>query len=421
MAPKTPIYLDYHATTPCDPDVIEEMVRFLGRDGHFGNASSRTHAFGWAAEKAVDIARERLAACIGATPREILFTSGATEANNLAIKGAALAYAEKGQPLRKGRGGARGRHIITQAIEHKAVLDSCDWLESQGYEITVLEVDSNGHVDPEAVRDSIREETVLVSIMLANNEVGAVQPIAEIGEICHERDVLFHCDAVQGVGRLPFDTSALEIDLVSLSAHKMYGPKGIGALYVRRGRPRVKLEALQHGGSQERGMRAGTLPVAQIVGFGKAAELARADVDNQAIDRLGTLRDRLYQGLVNEIPHVRLNGSLQGRLPNNLNVSFTCVEAEALMMATREVAVSTGSACSSASLEPSYVLRAMGVPAELAHCSIRFGLGRWTTEEEIDFTVALFKTKVAELRAMSPLYGLLEQGADLEDARWQRD
>ena len=421
MAPKRPVYLDYHATTPCDPQVVEEMLRFLGVDSHFGNASSRTHAFGWAAEKGVDIARERLAACIGATPREILFTSGATEANNLAIKGAALAYAEKGRPLRKGRGGAKGKHIVTQAIEHKAVLDSCKWLETMGYDVTVLDVDANGHVDPDAVADAIRDETVLVSIMFANNEVGAVQPIQQIGEICHENDVLFHCDAVQGVGRLPFDISSLSIDLVSLSAHKMYGPKGIGALYVRRGRPRIKLEALQHGGSQERGLRAGTLPVSQIVGFGKAAELAQAEVSGNVATTLEHLRNTLYEGLVREIPHLRLNGSLENRLPNNLNVSFTCVEAEALMMATRQVAVSTGSACSSASLEPSYVLRAMGVPDELAHCSIRFGLGRWTTEEDIDFTVDLFKTKVAELRAMSPIYKLIEEGAEVPGAQWSVD
>jgi cysteine desulfurase len=418
MPPKTPLYLDYHATTPCDPEVVDEMLRFLGPKAHFGNASSRTHAFGWAAEKAVDIARERVAAAIGASPREILFTSGATESNNLAIKGAALNYAEKGRPMRKGRGGARGKHVITQAIEHKAVLDSCDWLAARGYEVTVLPVDTNGQVDPDAVRDAIRDETVLVSVMFANNEVGAVQPIAKIGSICRENDVLFHCDAVQGIGRLPFDVSALEIDLVSLSAHKIYGPKGIGALYIRRGRPRIKLQALQHGGSQERGMRAGTLPVSQIAGFGKAAELAHADLAAGATEALRELRDRLYNGLVENTPHLHLNGSLSARLPHNLNVSFACVEAEALMMATREVAVSTGSACSSASLEPSYVLRAMGVPDALAHCSIRFGLGRWTTEEEIDFTIDLFGRKVAELRALSPLYALTEEGVDLGSEQW---
>jgi cysteine desulfurase len=397
MSTRKPIYLDYHATTPVDARVLEEMLPYLTAD--FGNAASRNHVFGWTAESAVERARERVAGLIGADAREIVFTSGATESDNLALFGVARFYRRK------------GTHIVTSAIEHKAVLDSAHALEKEGFEVTFLPVDREGLVDPDAVEKALRPGTILCSIMLANNEMGAVQPIADIGKLCHDRGVLFHTDAVQGLGRLPFDVTETNVDLVSLSAHKMYGPKGIGALYVRRGRPRIHLEPIIHGGGHERGLRSGTLPVHQIVGFGKAAEIAREEVESgQEVERLRRLRDRLLAGLQEGIDDLQVHGSLAHRLPHNLNVSFSYVEGEALMMAIREIAVSSGSACTSASLEPSYVLRAMGVPAEIAHASIRFGLGRFTTEEEIEYTISRIIEKVRELREMSPLYEMAREG-----------
>jgi cysteine desulfurase len=405
MTVHTPIYMDHHATTPVHPEVLEAMLPYLR--GEFGNAASRSHAFGWTAEAAVERARESVAALIGADPREILFTSGATESDNLAIKGVARYQREK------------GNHIVVSAVEHKAVLDSAHALEAEGFEVTYLPVTGEGLVDVSAVEAALGPTTTLVSVMLANNEVGTVQPVAEIGALCRDRGVLFHTDAVQGLGRVPFDVASTHADLVSLSAHKMYGPKGIGALYVRRGRPRVRLEPLIHGGGHERGMRSGTLPVHQIAGFGAAAAIARQDlVDGLEIARVRALRDRLWQGLSSRLTDVRLNGSWEHRLPHNLNVSFAFVEGEALMMAARDVAVSSGSACTSASLEPSYVLRAMGVPAEVAHSSIRFGLGRSNTEEEVDYVVDLFVRKVTQLREMSPLYEMARQGIDIGSVQW---
>ncbi|MBN1336606.1 MAG: IscS subfamily cysteine desulfurase [Deltaproteobacteria bacterium] len=405
MTVQTPIYMDHHATTPVHPQVLDAMLPYLKDD--FGNAASRSHAFGWKAEAAVEHAREKVAALIGADPREILFTSGATESDNLAVKGAARYRKEA------------GTHLVVSAIEHKAVLDSAHALEAEGFEVTFLPVTQEGLVEVDAVRDALRPTTTLVSVMLANNEVGTVQPVAEIGALCRDRGVLFHTDAVQGLGRVPFDVATAHADLVSLSAHKMYGPKGIGALYVRRGRPRVRLEPLIHGGGHERGMRSGTLPVHQIVGFGAAAALAFEDLESGVeIARVRALRDRLWHGLSTRLTEVRLNGSRAHRLPNNLNVSFAFVEGEALMMAARDVAVSSGSACTSASLEPSYVLRAMGVPSEVAHSSIRFGLGRSNTEEEVDHVVDLFVEKVTQLREMSPLYEMARQGIDLGSVQW---
>lgn len=391
MTLKTPIYLDYHATTPVDPRVLDEMLPYLTQD--FGNAASKNHVFGWTAEAAVELARERVASLIGADSREIVFTSGATESDNLALFGVARFY------------GAKGRHIITTTIEHKAVLDSAHALEKEGFEVTFLPVDSEGLVDPEDLKRAIRPDTILCSVMLANNEVGTIQPIAEIGAICRSRGVLFHTDAVQGLGRVRFNVAETSADLVSLSAHKIYGPKGIGALYVRRGRPRIHLIPIIYGGGHERGLRSGTLPVHQIAGFGKAAEIARIEVEDGAeLARIASLRDRLRDGIRARLEDVKLNGSLERRLPNNLNLSFAYVEGEALMMGIRDIAVSSGSACTSASLEPSYVLRAMGVPAEIAHSSIRFGLGRFTTGQEIEYTIDRVTRKVEELREMSPLY-----------------
>ncbi len=405
MTVHTPIYMDHHATTPVHPQVLEAMLPYL-REA-FGNAASRSHTFGWQAEAAVERAREQVAALVGADPREILFTSGATESDNLAVKGVARYQREK------------GNHVVVSSIEHKAVLDSAYALEAEGFEVTRLPVTREGLVEVAAVEAALRPATTFVSVMLANNEVGTVQPVAAIGALCHERGVLFHTDAVQGLGRVPFDVASANADLVSLSAHKMYGPKGIGAIYVRRGRPRVRLDPLIHGGGHERGMRSGTLPVHQIVGFGAAAEIARRDLaDGVEIARVRTLRDRLWEGLSTRLADVRLNGSTEHRLPNNLNVSFAFVEGEALMMAVRDVAVSSGSACTSASLEPSYVLRAMGIPAEVAHSSIRFGLGRSNTVEEVDYVVDRFVEKVTQLREMSPLYEMARQGIDIGSVRW---
>jgi cysteine desulfurase len=404
MSVKTPIYLDNHATTPCDPRVAEAMWPYLTES--FGNAASRSHAFGWAAKEAIEIGREQVAALVGGDAKEIVFTSGATESDNLAIKGIAKFYENK------------GKHIITAATEHKAVLDSCHALEAEGWEVTYLGVDADGLISLDELDAAFREDTVLVSIMLANNEIGVIQPIAEIGQRCRARKVIFHCDAVQGLGRIPFDVTEMGVDLVSISAHKMYGPKGIGALWVRRGRPRVRLAPIIDGGGHERGMRSGTLPVHQIVGFGKAAELAQEDLTNGNIDKVRRLRDKLWTGLQEQLDELYLNGSEAHRLPNNLNVSFAYVEGEAMMMGIKDIACSSGSACTSASLEPSYVLRAMGVDVELAHTSIRFGIGRFTTEEEIDFALALIVKKVNWLRSMSPLYEMAQEGIDLKSIQW---
>ena len=404
MSVNTPIYLDNHATTPCDPKVAEAMWPYLTES--FGNEASRSHAFGWAAREAVEVAREQISGLIGGNAKEIVFTSGATESNNLAIKGAAKFYE------------AKGKHIITCATEHKAVLDSCHSLEAEGWEITYLGVDDQGRINLDELDAAFREDTVLVSIMFANNEIGVIQPIAEVGTRCRERKVIFHCDAVQGLGRVPFDVAEMKVDLVSISAHKMYGPKGVGALWVRRGRPRVRLAPLIDGGGHERGMRSGTLPVHQIVGFGKAAELAKLDLENGSIENVLRLRNKLWTALQEQLDELYLNGSWEHRLPNNLNVSFAYVEGEAMMMGIKDIACSSGSACTSASLEPSYVLRALGVDVELAHTSIRFGIGRFTTDEEIDFAIDLIVEKVKWLRNMSPLYEMAQEGIDLKSIQW---
>ncbi|HET9593937.1 MAG TPA: IscS subfamily cysteine desulfurase [Anaeromyxobacteraceae bacterium] len=399
---KIPIYMDYHATTPLDPRVLETMLPYFRED--FGNAASKSHAFGWRAEEAVEAGRAQIGKLIGASPKEIVFTSGATESDNLAVKGAAHFYAEK------------GRHLVTLKTEHKAVLDAMHRLEREGFEVTFLPVGKDGRVDPDDVRKAIRPDTVLVSVMHGNNEVGVLQPIEEIGRITREKGVAFHCDAVQTVGKVPFDVEKLNVDLVSISAHKMYGPKGVGALYVRR-KPRVRLIAELDGGGHERGYRSGTLNVPGIVGLGKACELAGAEMAAESA-RVLALREKLRRGLERGLDLVTVNGSLDHRLPGNLNVSFAYVEGEALMMAVKDVAVSSGSACTSASLEPSYVLRAMGVSDDLAHSSIRFGLGRFTTEEEVDYVVDLFLTKVKKLRDMSPLYEMAKDGVDLSQVEW---
>jgi cysteine desulfurase len=399
---KIPIYLDYQATTPVDRRVVETLLPYLGED--FGNAASKSHVFGWKAEEAVEAARAQVAKLVGASAKEIVWTSGATESDNLAIKGAAQFYQEK------------GKHLVTVKTEHKAVLDSMHALERQGFEVTFLDVEKDGRLDPARLRAALREDTILVSVMHANNETGVVHPIEEIGKITREAGVVFHCDAVQSAGKIPFDVDRANVDLASLSAHKMYGPKGVGALYVRR-KPRVRLVAQMDGGGHERGFRSGTLNVPGIVGFGRAAELALAEREAEAA-RLLSLRERLRKGLLSQLDLVTVNGSLEHRLPGNLNVSFAYVEGEALMMAIKDVAVSSGSACTSASLEPSYVLRAMGVTEDLAHSSIRFGLGRFTTEEEIDYVVRLVAEKVKKLRDMSPLYEMVKEGVDLSKIEW---
>jgi cysteine desulfurase len=399
---KIPIYLDYHATTPVDPRVLEVMLPFFGVD--FGNAASKSHAFGWKAEEAVEEARTEVGRLIGASAKEIVWTSGATESDNLAIKGVAQFYAEK------------GRHLVTCKTEHKAVLDSMHALERQGFEVTFLDVEKDGRVDPQRLKDALRKDTVLVSLMHANNETGVVHPLEEIGRITRAAGVLLHCDAVQSVGKIPFDVESLNVDLASLSAHKMYGPKGVGALYVRR-KPRVRLVAQMDGGGHERGFRSGTLNVPGIVGFGKAASLALAEREREAA-RVLALRERLRKGLEAGLDLLTVNGSVEHRVPGNLNVSFAYVEGEALMMAIKDVAVSSGSACTSASLEPSYVLRAMGISEDMAHSSIRFGLGRFTTEEEIDYVTRLVVDKVRKLRDMSPLYEMVKDGVDLSRIEW---
>jgi cysteine desulfurase len=452
MALKLPIYMDNHATTPLDPRVLEAMLPSLRED--FGNAASRNHAFGWKAEAAVEQARKQVAALIHASEKEIVFTSGATESNNLAIKGVVEFYKHKGD------------HIITLSTEHKAVLDTCKRLErirherleelrslrlaqvsgqdvtaenmaalaeqyrleedetwkkwsalpTGGARVTYLQPRKDGRVDLEELAAAITERTILVSVMLANNEIGVVQPAAEIGKLCRQRGVLFHTDAVQGAGKVPFDVEAMQVDLASLSGHKMYGPKGVGALYVRR-KPRVRVAPIIDGGGHERGMRSGTLNVAAIVGFGKAAELAHQEMAEEA-QRLLRLRERLHRGLSEQLDHLHVNGSLEHRLPGNLNISFAFVEGEALMLNIKDVAVSSGSACTSASLEPSYVLRALGVEEEMAHSSIRFGLGRFNTEEEVDYVARLVVEKVKKLREMSPLYEMVQEGIDLKSIQW---
>jgi cysteine desulfurase len=398
---KTPVYLDYHATTPVDPRVLEAMLPFFTEK--FGNASSRHHAFGWEAEHAVETARKQVAELIGASPQEIVFTSGATESNNLALKGAAARFA------------SQGGHIVTAATEHKAVLDACHWLEQAGFEVTYLPVNRDGRIDLDRLRRSIRPDTFLVSIMHANNEIGVLQPLAEIGSIARERGVLFHTDAAQSAGKVPIHVEQAHVDLLSLSAHKMYGPKGIGALYVRRKNPRVEIAPQIHGGGHERGLRSGTLNVPGIVGLGKACEICRLEMPQEA-ERVGRLRDRLKQLLEDGLDDLHINGSMESRLPNNLNVSFAHVLADSLLMALRDVAVSSGSACSSATQAPSHVLQALGLEPDLARSSIRFGLGRFTTEEEIEFAAARVIETVKRLRELSPLYQALKEGRDLKTA-----
>jgi cysteine desulfurase len=398
-----PIYLDNHATTALDPRVLDAMMPYLTRQ--FGNAASRNHSFGWEAEKAVEDARQKIANLIGATAKEIVFTSGATESDNLALKGVAEMYAE------------RGNHVITAATEHKAILDTCKKLEKRGCRVTVLPVEPDGRIDSGRLRAAITDQTVLVTIMYANNEIGVVQPIAEIGRICRERGVLFHTDAVQAVGKIPVDVNADSVDLLSISAHKIYGPKGVGALYVRRRNPRVQLTAQIDGGGHERGMRSGTLNVPGIVGLGEACAICQREMHEES-RRLARLRDRLRASLEAELDEIYLNGSWEHRLPNNLNLSFAYVEGESLLMGMNDVAVSSGSACTSATLEPSYVLKALGVGDDLAHTSIRFGLGRFNTEEEIDYVAGRVAEVVRKLRELSPLYEMAKEGTDLSKVDW---
>jgi len=398
---KLPIYLDYSATTPVDPRVAAKMIPYLTE--HFGNAASRSHAFGWKAEEAVEEAREHVAALIGADPKEIIWTSGATEGNNLAIKGAANFYKTK------------GKHLITQKTEHKAVLDTFRELERQGFEATYLEVEQNGLVDIEKFKAAIRPDTILASIMMVNNEIGVIQPVWEIADICKAKGIIFHCDAVQGAGRVEIDMQKFKADLLTITAHKIYGPKGIGALYVRR-KPRVRIEAQIHGGGHERGFRSGTLATHQIAGFGEAARLAKLEMAEEN-RRIGALRDRLWDR-IKDMEEVYVNGDLERRIPHNLNVSFNFVEGESLIMAVKDIAVSSGSACTSASLEPSYVLRALGRSDELAHSSVRLTLGRFTTEQEVDFAADLLRKKVLKLRELSPLWEMYKDGVDLSSVQW---
>ncbi len=397
-----PLYFDYSATTPVDPRVANTMIPYLTEQ--FGNPASRSHAYGWDAEKAVEDARGHIAALVGADPKEIVFTSGATESNNLAIKGAGHFYSA-----------TKGKHIVTVKTEHKAVLDTVREMERQGFEATYLGVQANGLVDLDALRGALRPDTVLVSVMAVNNEIGVIQDIAAIGKICREKGVLFHVDAAQATGKMPIDLKTLPVDLMSFSAHKTYGPKGIGALYVRR-KPRVRLEAQMHGGGHERGMRSGTLATHQIVGMGEAFRIAREDMAAEN-ERIRMLRDRLYNG-IKDIEEVHVNGDLEQRVPHNLNVSFNFVEGESLIMAIKDLAVSSGSACTSASLEPSYVLRALGRSDELAHSSIRFSIGRFTTEAEVDYAIRLLHEKIGKLRELSPLWEMFKEGVDLNTVQW---
>ena len=400
---KLPIYFDYSATTPVDKRVAEKMMQYMTNDGHFGNPASRSHKFGWQAEEAVDIARNQIAELINADPREIVFTSGATESNNLAIKGAANFYNKK------------GKHIITCKTEHKAVLDTCRELERQGFEVTYLDPEENGLIDLNKLNDAMRDDTILVSIMQVNNEIGVIQDISEIGEMCRARKIVFHVDAAQSAGKINIDMQLLKVDLMSISAHKMYGPKGIGALYVSR-KPRIRLEAQTHGGGHERGMRSGTLATHQIVGMGEACRIAKEEMaQDQA--HVTAMRDRLWAG-VNSMEQVFINGDADKRYPGNLNVSFNFVEGESLIMALKDLAVSSGSACTSASLEPSYVLRALGLNDEMAHSSIRFSFGRFTTAEEIDYAIDLIKNAIGHLRDMSPLWEMFKDGIDLDSIEW---
>ena len=398
------VYLDNNATTPLDPRVLEAMLPYFKE--HFGNAASRNHAYGWTAEEAVDKARVQVAKVIGASSKEIIWTSGSTEGNNTAIIGAARMYVDK------------GKHIITCTIEHKAVIDPCKFLETQGYDVTWLEPDETGRVSENDVRAALRDDTILVSLMFANNELGTIHDVSKIGALCKEKGILFHTDATQAFGKVPIDVEAMGIDLLSLSAHKVYGPKGTGALYVRRRKPRVRLQPILHGGGHERGMRSGTLNVPGIVGCGAAAEIAMNGMDAEG-ERLAGLRDRLWAGLSEHLTDININGNLDHRLPNTLNVSFLYVEGESMMMGMSDIAVSSGSACTSASLEPSYVLKGLGLGDDLAHSSIRFSLGRFTTEKEIDLTIKQVVKAVNHLRNMSPLYEMALEGVDLSKVVWQ--
>ena len=401
MTPHFPIYMDYGATTPVDQRVVDAMIPWLRE--HFGNPASRSHAWGWEAEAAVEKAREQVAALVGADPREIVWTSGATESINLALKGAAQFYK------------TRGKHLITLKTEHKAVLDTMRELERQGFEVSYLDVQPDGLVDLAALQSALRPDTILVSVLFVNNEIGVIQDIAAIGKMCRERGIIFHVDAAQATGKVDIDLGQLPVDLMSLASHKTYGPKGIGALYVRR-KPRVRIEAQMHGGGHERGMRSGTLPTHQIVGMGEAFRIAKAEMATEN-ERIRMLRDRLWNGL-SEIDEVYVNGNMEHRVPHNLNASFNFVEGESLIMAIKDIAVSSGSACTSASLEPSYVLRALGRSDELAHSSIRFTIGRFTTEADVDYTIDLLKRKVEKLRELSPLWEMHQEGVDLSKIVW---
>jgi cysteine desulfurase len=403
---KTPIYLDNHATTKVDPRVLDAMLPYFTE--YFGNAASRNHEFGWVAEQAVDKARKQIADLIGATAKEIIFTSGATESNNLAIKGVAEMYAEK------------GNHIITEATEHKAVLDTCKKLEKMGYRVTYLPVMGDGLIDLDMLRESITDKTILVTIMYANNEIGVIQPVAEIGKICRERGVLFHTDGVQAIGKVPVDVNKDNIDIMSITAHKLYGPKGVGALYVRRKNPRVQITAQMDGGGHERGMRSGTLNVPGIVGLGEACAICQREMPEET-RRLRYLRDKLRSKLEAGLDEIYLNGSWEHRLPHSLNMSFAYVEGESLLMGINDVAVSSGSACTSATLEPSYVLKALGLGDDIAHSSIRFGIGRFNTEEEIDYVADKLVDVVRKLRELSPLYEMAKEGIDLSKVQWAHD
>jgi cysteine desulfurase len=398
-----PIYLDYSATTPVDKRVADKMIQHLTIDGDFGNPASRSHAYGWEAEAAVDDAREEVAKLIGANSKEIVWTSGATESNNLAIKGAAHFYSK------------RGKHIITCKTEHKAVLDTCRQLEREGFEVTYMDPEPNGLVDLDKLKATIRPDTTIISIMHVNNEIGVIQDVNAIGKLARENKIIFHCDAAQSAGKIPINVEDMSVDLLSLSAHKFYGPKGIGALYVRR-KPRVRLEAQMHGGGHERGMRSGTLAVHQIVGMGEAARIAREELPGETA-RILTLRNRLYDGF-KDMEEVYVNGDMESRIPGNLNISFNFVEGESLIMALKDLAVSSGSACTSASLEPSYVLRALGRNDELAHSSIRFSIGRYTTEEDVDRAIELVRTNIGKLRDLSPLWDMYKDGIDLDKVEW---
>ena len=398
-----PIYLDYSATTPVDKRVADKMIQHLTIDGDFGNPASRSHAYGWEAEAAVDDARQEVAKLIGANSKEIVWTSGATESNNLAIKGAAHFYSK------------RGKHIITCKTEHKAVLDTCRQLEREGFEVTYMDPEPNGLVDLDKLKATIRPDTTIISIMHVNNEIGVIQDVNAIGKLARENKIIFHCDAAQSAGKIPINVEDMSVDLLSLSAHKFYGPKGIGALYVRR-KPRVRLEAQMHGGGHERGMRSGTLAVHQIVGMGEAARIAREELPEETA-RILTLRNRLYDGF-KDMEEVYVNGDMENRIPGNMNISFNFVEGESLIMALKDLAVSSGSACTSASLEPSYVLRALGRNDELAHSSIRFSIGRYTTEEDVDRAIELVRTNIGKLRDLSPLWDMYKDGIDLDKVEW---